>query len=836
MKINTKSLLPYWLALGIISIVLLVMFYPALQGKIIQQGDIESHKGMSKEIADYYEQDGEQAFWTNAMFGGMPSYLISMHHNSNLLLQIDKLLMLYLPFFMGFVFLIFAGFYFLSQVLKIDPWIAVIGALAFVLSSYFVIILAAGHNSKAHAIAYMAPFLAALYMTYKGKYLLGGLLAAVFLAFEIGCNHLQITYYLAFMALIFVLFEFVWAFKDKQFKRFIIASSVMVFVAIIAVAINFSLLYTTYDYSKETIRGKSELASKNIDNKTDGLETDYLTAWSYGVGETWSLMIPNVKGGVSQTIQEDNKHLLKEVSPQLKQMIGGWSQYWGDQPFTSGPVYVGAVVMFLFVFSLFLVRDRLKWPLLLVGLLSVLLAWGKHFPGLTDFFINHVPLYNKFRAPAMWLVVVEIIIPIIMLMGLHQLIVNRDKYEKKLNWLYISFGLTGGVALLFWLMPATFFSFISAQDQQYFDMFISQGAQQAQIDDFAAELVNVRISIFKADAIRTFLFILAAGIASWVFMKKKINKQAFISIVILLIAIDMIPVNKRYLKESNFISKRKYETPFVQTPADQMILQDNVQDARVLNLAVNTFNDASTSYFHKSVGGYHAAKLMRYQELIENQISPEISMLSANLNQETTMGRIDTVLSNLGVLNMLNTKYLILDPNAAPLINRHALGHAWFVSSVLWVQSSDEEIQRVGEINPSIDVVVDKRYASVIDDKSLMSDSSATISRLSYSPNEVTYSSSSSTDQFAVFSEIYYPEWELTIDGQPAELIRVDYVLRGAVIPAGSHEIIMTMNPKTYNMSSNISLISSLILILAILAYIGREIMLKRKKEIKDVS
>ena len=830
MKINTKSLLPYWLALGVIAFVLLVMFYPALQGKIIQQGDIESHKGMSKEIADYYSQNGEQAFWTNAMFGGMPSYLISLHHNSNLFIQIDKLLMLYLPFFMGFVFLIFAGFYFLTQVLKIDPWIAVIGALAFVLSSYFVIILAAGHNSKAHAIGYMAPFLAAMYMTYRGKYFIGAILAAVFLTFEIGCNHLQITYYLAFIALTFVLFELVWSIIDKKIKRFFIASSVMMVAAIFAVAINFSLLYSTYNYSKETIRGKSELASKNLDNKSDGLETDYLTAWSYGVGETWSLMIPNVKGGVSQTIQEDNKHLLKGVSPQLKQMIGGWSQYWGDQPFTSGPVYAGAVVMFFFVFSLFLVRDRLKWPLLVVGLLSVLLAWGKHFPGLTDFFINNVPLYDKFRAPAMWLVVVEIIIPIIMIMGLQQLIMNREKYEKKLKWLFISFGLTGGIAFLFWLMPSTFFSFVSAQDQQYFDMFIAQGAQQAQIDDFVAELVNVRISIFRADAIRTFLFIFAAGLTSWVFMKKKINKQVFISIVIILIAIDMIPVNKRYLKESNFISKRKYETPFVQTPADQMILQDNVQDARVLNLAVNTFNDASTSYFHRSVGGYHAAKLMRYQELIENQISPEISMLSANLNQETTMGRIDTVLSNLGVLNMLNTRYLILDLNTAPLVNSHALGHAWFVSSVLWVQNSDEEIQRVGEINPSIEVVVDKRYTSVFDDKSLKNDSSATISRVSYSPNEVRYSTSSSTDQFAVFSEIYYSEWELTIDGQAADLMRVNYVLRGAFIPAGSHEIIMTMNPKTYNMSSNISLISSLMLILAILAYVGREVMLKRKR------
>lgn len=832
MKLNSKSLLPYWISLGIIAIVLLIMFYPALSGKVISQQDIASHKGMSKELTDYYNANGHQAYWTNAMFGGMPAYLISMRHNSNLILEVGKALKLYLPFFMGVIFLIFAGFYFMVRVLKVDPWVAILGSLAFVLSSYFFIILEAGHNSKANAIGFMLPFLASMVLTYRGKYILGAILSALFLSLEIGANHLQITYYLAFVALIYVLFELGWAIREKQIMRFVKASGLLFAAAILAVAVNFSLLYTTYEYSKETIRGKSELSSKNQvgENASDGLDYAYLTDWSYGVGETWTLMIPNAKGGSSQVIQEHNKDMLDNASPQFKQMIGGWSQYWGAQPFTSGPVYVGAIVMFLFVFALFLTRNKMKWPLLTVGVLSLLLAWGKHLPGLTEFFINNVPLYAKFRAPAMWLIVVQLVIPIIMVMGLHELFTNREKYASKLRWLYISFAVTGGLALIFWLMPESFFSFTNDTDQKYFDMFVAQGATQVQIDNFVSELVNVRVAIFKADAIRSFLFILFAGVFVWLYMRKMIKGQLLIPALALLIVIDMVPVDKRYLNESNFISQRKYDKPFPQTPADQMILQQNIAQERVLNLAVSTFNDASTSFYHHSVGGYHAAKLMRYQELIENQINPEISMLAANLNQATTMGRIDTVLSNLGVLNMLNTRYIVLDPKSAPLINNHALGQTWFISNIDWAENADEELQKVGEINPAITAVVDKRFESVLQGQNLQSDSNASIVRKTYSPDEVIYSSNSTTTQLAVFSEIFYPEWEMTIDGKPAELIRANYVLRAAVIPAGSHEIVMTMNPKIFKSSSKVSLIASLILILAILGYIVREYLNYKKK------
>lgn len=832
MKINQKSLLPYWIGLGVIALVLIVMFYPALSGKVIHQEDIQSHKGMSRELNEYYNETGSQAFWTNSMFSGMPAYLISMRHNSNLLLEVSKALKLYLPFFMGVIFLIFAGFFFMTRVLKIDPWISILGSLAFVLSSYFYIILDVGHNSKANAIAYMAPFLGAMILTYRRKLVLGAILSAFFLALEISANHLQITYYLAFIALIYVVFEFVWALLDKKIMNFLKASGLLLAGAALAIAINFSLLYTAYEYSKETIRGKSELTSKSLNQGDgDGLDTDYLTRWSYGIGETWSLMIPNVKGGASLPIGEQNEGKLDNVSVQNKQIVGSLPQYWGEQPGTSGPVYVGAIVIFLFVFALFLTRNKIKWPLLVAMVLSILLAWGKHFPVLTNFFINYVPMYNKFRAPSMWLVVAELIIPFIMVLGIHELITNREKYFSKINWLYISFGLTGGLALIFWLMPETFFSFSSEQDQYYINMFMQQGATQPQIDSIVSDWENVRIAIFKADAIRSFLFILAAAVFVWLYLKKYIKAQVLLPALIILVFIDMIPVNKRYLDEKDFISKRKYQKPYTQTLADQMILQQNATQDRVLNLTVSTFNDASTSYFHHSIGGYHAAKLMRYQELIENQINPEINVLITNLQDKNmTMGRLDTVLSNLGVLNMLNTRYIIINPNGPPLVNRHALGQGWFVNDIVWADNADQEIELVGQIDPSHTAVVDKRFKDQFQGLRLTPDSGAAIIRKTYLPDEVSYVTNSTTLQLAVFSEIFYPEWEATVDGQPAEIIRVNYVLRGIVLPAGSHEVVMIMNPKIYKSSSKVSLAGSIIMILIILGYIAREYMINKKK------
>ncbi|PKP04606.1 MAG: hypothetical protein CVU11_04315 [Bacteroidetes bacterium HGW-Bacteroidetes-6] len=827
MKIDFKKALPYLIAFGTIMIVLLVMFYPALQGKTIAQEDIKSWNAASKEARDYHELTGQQAYWAGTMFGGMPVYQITIQHVGNLFLQVDKLLTLYMPFFMGYIFLAFVGFFFMITVLKLNKWAALAGAIAFALSSYFMVVLQAGHNAKAHAMAYMAPYLIAIYLTYRGKYLKGGLLAAVVLALELSCNHIQITYYLAFTVLIFVIFEAVWAVMEKQFKRFLIGSAVLLLGVVLAIGVNFSNLYTTYEYSKETIRGKSELSTQSAAD-AKGLDKTYIYGWSYGIGETWSLMIPNIKGGASQQIKIDNKAKLSGVDQQARKMVGDWSQYWGEQPGTSGPVYVGAIVMFFFVLGMIIVKHRLKWPMLIAGAFSIMLAWGGNFTFLSDFFVDNLPMLNKFRAPSMWLVIAELVIPFIFVLALHELITNNDKLKERMNALYIAFGLTGGIAFIFWLMPTMFFGFISGAEQQSFDNYRAQGYQ---IDDFVTALTSVRIAIFKADALRSFLFILAGGFLTFLLMKKKIKAPLFIGLIIGLVFIDLVQVDKRYLNESHFEAKRKAENPFTPSAADQMIIADNTAGARVLNLSVSSFMDATTSYYHRSTGGYHAAKLIRYQELIENQISPEISLLGENLKEGTTMGRIDTVLSHLGVLNMLDTKYIILDPSRPPLVNSHALGHVWFVDSYMLVQNADEEIQRVGEIDPHSEAVIDKRYESALNGLSIQSDSTATIERVSYNPNELIFKSNAASSQLAVFSEIWYPEWELYIDGNKTDLIRADYVLRAAVIPAGSHDIVMKIHPKAFLMSTKVSFASSLLLLLMIAGFFVKLYFDSKKKK-----
>jgi len=852
MKLNMKKLAPYFVALGIIFIVLIVLFQPALEGKTLKQDDVVSWNANSAEARDYYDKTGEQAFWAENVFSGMPTYMITIKHVGNLFLQVDKLMRLFLPFFMGFVFIGFAGFLLFTRVLKLNIWAGIAGALAFALSSYFIVILAVGHNAKAHAIAYMAPYLIAVYMTYRGKYTLGGLLAAFFLALEIAANHIQITYYLAFVVLIFVIFEFAWAIIDKQLKRFLYASGILLAGLILAVGVNFSTLYTSYEYSKETIRGKSELTKKDA-NDSKGLEKSYIYGWSYGVGETFTFLVPNYAGGASQPIEIENKDLLKKVDDQqLKQVVGGWPQYWGEQPGTSGPVYVGAIVMFLFVLGLIISKHRLKWPLFIAGALSVMLAWGGNFTALSDFFVDNIPMYNKFRTPSMWLVIAELAIPFIFVLGVHELVSNADRIKQKMRALYIAFGLTGGIALLFWLSPGSFTSFYSSQDEnrakEYLKMYAGEIQKSVPVEQQAEQMafysdifenklpesvVEVRTSIFKADAMRSFLFILAAGVLVFLFLHKKIKAPVLLGALILLIAIDMIPVNKRYLNNKNFVSKKKVDKPFTPSAVDQSIMADNKDGSRVLDLSGGlggAFNDATPSYFHRSVGGYSAAKLMRYQELIENQIYSEVSMLGANLNQGSTMGRVDSTLANLGVLNMLNTKYLILSKESAPLINNHALGHAWFVDTYSVVENADQEIARVGEINTATEAVVDKRFVGALGNLKINPDSTATIQQTSYSPNLVTYTTKAASPQLAIFSEIWYPEWELYIDGKKTDLIRANYVLRAAVIPAGEHKIEMKVHPKTFLSSTKISLASSIILLLLTAGYLV-SLFLKHRKE-----
>ncbi|MCX7696949.1 MAG: YfhO family protein [Bacteroidales bacterium] len=818
--------LSYVVAGIFILVLLLIMFYPALEGKTILQEDVMSWKANSKEAFDYYHKTGKQAFWANNVFSGMPTYQITIKHWGNLFLHVDKALTLFLPFFMGIIFLIFTGFYLFTRWLKMNHSAALLGALAFTLSSYFFIILAVGHNSKAHAIAYMVPYLISVFFLYRGKYLLGTLLTAAILALELSCNHVQVTYYLAFMVLFLVISEFIHAIKEKAFKRFFVAAGLHLASVLIAILVNFSNIYTSYQYAKETIRGKSELTSKE---NVKGLDKSYITQWSYSPGETWTLIIPNAKGGASQPIKIDGKRFLSSVeNPQVRGFLGEWHQYWGEQPFTSGPVYAGIVISFLFLLSLFLSSHPLKWPLLAISLLALVLSWGHHASWLTNFFIDYIPLYDKFRAPSMWLIVLEITIPLLAVFFIHDLLTRKEELQKKIKVLYITGGIMTFILLLFYLSPSSFFSFISSNDtsmieqyKNYFSQQSSDPAQNAQInaffENFEQELIGLRIQIFKQDVLRSLIFLLLTFTLLWAYFKWKFKPIVLVSGLALFIAADMIPVNKRYLNNKNFVSKAKAEKPFTASFADMHILQNNPEGHRTLNLSVNTFNDATTSYFHRSIGGYHAAKLMRYQELIENQISPQIKLLTSYLQNNITPEKLDTVLSRMNILNMLNTRYIIVNPNAQPIINPHHCGFAWFVDRAIIVENADEEIQRVGEIDPKREVTVDKRFAHLF--KSIdftHRDTSATIQRTNITPNEVSFTVQTTTPQLAVISEIWYPEWEVYIDGKKVDLLRVNYVLRGVVVPAGAKEITMKIYPHAFIMSSWISLASSIILLGAI--------------------
>lgn len=842
-NISFKDAVPYVVAIVLFVIITMIYFNPLLQGKKLAQDDIKRHKGMSKEVVDFREKTGEEALWTNSMFGGMPAYQISVKNSSNLFRYIDKIFLLGLPRPAGYVFLYFVGFFILMLALRVNPWLSIAGAIAFAFSSYFFIIIEAGHNSKAHAIGYMAPVLAGIILTYRGKYILGGILTALFLALEIQAGHPQITYYLLLVVVILGLIELGYSIYDKQLKKFFVATGILVLVAVFAVLTHSTNLWSTYEYGKDTIRGKSDL-TLDEENQTTGLDKDYITDWSYGISETFTLLIPNTKGGATDMLG-NNEKALEKVDRQFKQVVASQNQYWGDQPFTSGPVYVGAIIVFLFVLGLFIVKGRLKWILLAATVLSILLSWGKNFMPLTDFFLDYVPGYNKFRAVSMTLVIAELTIPILAILALNKIIKNPSIIKDKRKYLYISFGITGGLALIFYLIPG-FFNFFSSGEienvkNQYVSYFMQQGASQQQIQGFLSRdfpvivdnLETARISIFKMDAIRSFLFILIAGSVLWLYGMKKIGWQILIAIFSVLILADMATITLRYLNKDNFIRKSRMRVPFEKSPADKYILQDKDPNYRVLNLAVNTFNDASTSYYHKSVGGYHGAKLRRYQELIEFGITPEKQRLLSVWRSNPTSVRIEEALRELSVINMLNTRYIILNPSQQPLINKYALGNAWFVNDYKLVENADAEIQAIQDFDPVTTAIIDKRFAEGLNGFQGSKDSLASIRLINYKPNHLRYTSNTLKDQLAVFSEIYYDKgWNVYIDGEFKPHFRANYVLRAMIVPAGQHTIEFKFEPKVYYTGETISLISSIILLLFIIG--GAYIVIRKRIAFKE--
>lgn len=804
-------------ALGIAACILgfalitLIYFSPILDGKRIKQHDIEMYKGMSKEITDYREATGEQSLWTNSMFGGMPAWNIAVKNNSNLMTPVQRILSVGFPHPIGAVFIGMLGFFILLLVLDCSVWISFIGGLAYGLTSYLFIIIGAGHNSKAMAMAYMAPVIAGILLTYKGKYLWGGVLTAIALALEVRANHLQITYYLLLIVVIMVIAQLISDIKDKQIGRFFKATLCLVVAAVFGILTNTTSLYANYKYSKDTTRGKPVL-TQDASNQTKGLDRDYITQWSYGKGETWSLLIPNVKGGASGSIGENNPALDK-VQGNYKIAVANCSSYWGDQPGTSGPVYVGAIVVFLFVLGALTVKGKLKWALLIATLLSILLSWGKNFMGFTDFFIDYIPGYNKFRAVSMTLVIAEVTMPLLGLLGLAEIVKDPDSFKQNLKKFWIALGITAGTCLVFWAAPSAFFSFTGQADPYYTSQILSAfKSHGVNLDQrtFEDSLQSVRIAIFRKDVLRSLLFIILAAIPIFLYGKGKLKATPAFLILAALMVIDLYPIDKRYLNDSNFISKRLADKPFTASAADQFILNDKALDFRVLNVTKDVFNDASTSYFHKSVGGYHGAKLRRYQDLITGYLNPEIRQL----------GKVQ--FDELGALNMLNTKYIIYNPDVEPLENPCAFGNAWMVDNVKWVETPNEEFDALGSTDLRHTAIINKEFQQQVGNYLANDSLMGQVALTEYKPNRLTYNFKAANDQLVVFSEIWSDTgWKLYLDGKEHPLLRANYLLRAALIPGGDHQIVMKYEPGIWKTGNAIQLIcSSLLLVGLVLAII----------------
>lgn len=806
---NKKSL-GIVLCIVAFALITLIYFSPIIQGKRIKQHDIEMYKGMSKEIVDFKAQTGEQSLWTNSMFGGMPAWNISVPQNSNLITYIHRLLNAGFPHPVGAVFISMLGFFILLLVMDCKIWVSFIGALAYGFTSYMFIIIGAGHNSKAMAMAYMAPVIAGILLTYKGKYFWGAVLTAIALALEVRAGHLQITYYLLLTVLCIVIAEFVSVVKEKKYLEFFKASGILAGVAILAIMTCTTTLYANYEFGKETMRGKPIL-TKNVENQTKGLDRDYITQWSYGIGETWSLMIPNVKGGASGYIGNRNT-ALDVADSRFRSTIAQQNAYWGDQPGTSGPVYVGAIVCFLFILGLFIVKGKYKWALLAATLLSILLSWGKNFMGFTDFFLDFVPGYNKFRAVSMTLVIAEVCMPLLAFLALAEIFKNPEVLKNNMKYFWISLGLTGGFCLVFYIMPQTFFNFLSKGESVQFQQLMS-GKDGAMYQTFATQLENVRVEIFKKDAMRSLLFIIVAAAVILLNIKGKMKSNVMFATLAVLVVADMFTIDRRYLNNDNFIDKRKFDKPFVISDIDKAIMNDNSLDYRVINLATSTFNDAGTSYFHKSVGGYHGAKLRRYQDIIDHYLS----------------GKTDA--NYFKVLDMLNTKYIIYpkDDKNTVYPNREAFGNAWIVSDIQWVATPNDEIDAIATTDVKNVAIVNEEFKDVIGDFTA-TPAEGTIKLVDYEPNQLTYNFDSSKDELVVFSEIWTKKgWIMWIDGVESPLFRSDYILRSAIIPAGQHEIVMRYEPRIWKVGNAIQLLTSFILVAGL--FIAIYMTYRKKKE-----
>ena len=834
-----KKLLPDLLVIFMFAVLSFAYFFPAdIENRILFQHDTAAGAGAGQEVKEYYEQTGERSRWTNSLFGGMPMYQIAPSYDSTKSLQwVQKAYQLFLPDYVCLTFMLMLGFYILLRVFGIPVWLAGLGGIMWAFSSYFFILISAGHIWKFITLAYVPPTIAGIVLAYRGKLLWGGILTALFVALQITSNHVQMSYYFFFVILFFVGAYFEKAWRTKTLPQFFKASAVLIVAALVGIAANVSNLYHTYAYSKETMRGKSELVQTGDAAKqtSSGLDRDYITQWSYGIDETLTLLVPNFKGGASAALSQSETAMSK-ANPMYSSLYGSLTQYFGTQPMTSGPVYVGAFVLFLFVLGCFIVKGPLKWALIGATFFSIVLSWGKNFMPLTDFFIDYVPLYNKFRAVSSILVIAEFTIPLLAIFALKRLLEEPEILKQEKKPLGISLLLTAGIALLLAVAPGSIGSgYVPAQEAQMLQNAVNQQMIPAnELSGILANLGEMRAELVSSDALRSFIIIGIGCSLLWLYASGKLRSSLTIAGITILCLADMWGVNKRYLNDAQFVPHSIRTETFTKTNTDELILQDTSLDYRVLNFATSTFDDNNTSYWHKSVGGYHPAKLRRYQEMIEHHISPE--MQAAYKAIATAGGEMDSVDANkFRVLNMLNTKYFIFPAGqqrqTVPILNPHAYGNAWFVNKVQYVNNANEEIDALDSIIPTETAVVDARFKDVLKGATeSYKDSLSSIRLTSYAPNRLTYETNNAQDGIAVFSEIYYPDgWHVTIDGQPAELARADYILRTMYVPAGQHTIEMRFDPTSLHVTEGIAYGALALLVIGIIV----AVLIAKRKYVK---
>ena len=833
-----KKLLPDVLVMVIFVVISVGYFFtPTMDGLVLTGDDHNAAISCNAETDAYYQRTGERSRWNNSLFSGMPTYQMSPSYDStDALYQAQKVFKFWMPTYVGYFLFMLIGFYIMMRCFGFNQWMSALGSVLWALSSYYPIIIGAGHIWKLMTLAFIPPTIGGIWLCYRGKYLMGGFLTALFLALQILNNHVQMTYYFIIVIAAVALACLADALRQKNLRQWMMGSAVCIVAALLAVGINISNLYHTYEYSKETMRGKSELTQlvKSSENQTkDGLDRDYITAWSYGIDETLTLLVPNAKGGASKALSQ-NEVAMRKANAKYNSIYGQVGQYWGDQPGTSGPVYVGAFVLLLFVLGAMIVKSPLKWGLIIATLLSIGLSWGKNMMWFTNLWLDYVPMYDKFRTVASILVVAEFTIPLLAMMGLRELVINRDRLSDKISVLgckmsynaciITSVAVTAGVTLLVWIMPEAFVGkFLSQQEAEMFSSMVGKGQLPA---DLVTNLQAMRRAMLTSDAMRSLLIIIAGSTVLWLYVRRKLNATLMTCLLFGLCLFDLWGVDKRYLSDEMFSRPKTRKEYFKATEADNYILQDK-EHHRVLDFSHSTFNDNTAGYYHHSIGGYHAAKLRRYQELIENHISTEMAGMQSMLEPGSD-GRsyvVDSAKGKTPVLDMLDMKYMILPAQGGtvPAVNPYACGNAWFVGSLSYVDGADHELAGLYNLDTHTSAVADRKFADALGE-AVAQDSTAFIRLTDYECNALTYESESTRDGVAVFSEIYYPGWRATVDGEEVPVGRVNYVLRAIRLPQGHHTIHFEFRPQSLSVTETIAWISLALLMLTALVAIYRQV------------